>query len=148
MTSRLSRRLGALVASVALALVGTMLVQPPANAATRDWQTIYKTVRNIKAQACRTGTFENPQGHQVKALRWRGNAVQARLGGSVQLFTGSDRFEDWYSNWKWVSAGKVSSVTTTYFLASEQVRIKMRVKTRNGTTAWSKSYRFIDIKHC
>lgn len=66
----------------------------------------------------------------------------------MQLFTGSDRFEDWYSDWEWAPAGSVSSTRTTNFLASEQVRIKMRVRTRNGTTAWSRSYRYIDIKHC
>lgn len=38
-------------------------------------QSIYKTVRNIKAQACRTGTVTHPDGHRLKALRWRSNAV-------------------------------------------------------------------------
>jgi len=147
MISRRSGRPAALIAAVLIALTGTLLVPAPAQAA-RSWQTVYETVRHVKAQMCRTNNFTNDQGLELKALRWRSNAVQAGLGGSVQLFTDSDRFEDWYSDWVWASAGSVSAATKTNFLAVEQVRIKMRVKTRNGTTAWSPAYRFIDIRHC
>jgi hypothetical protein len=143
----MTSRLAGLLAAVLLALTGTMLAPAPAYADFK-WQTIYETHRHIKAQACRTDPFTNPQGYEIKAVRWRGNARQASLGGAVQLRTISDRFGRYRSPWTRVREGKVSPVTRTHFLVSETVSIKMRVRSSNGIGKWSKAYSLESIKHC
>lgn len=143
----MTSRLVGLLAAVLLALTGTMLAPSPAYA-DYQWQTVYESVRHLKAQACRTDPYINHQGYELKAIRWRGNARDAELRGAVQLRTISDRFGRWRSGWEKVRAGKVSAPTKTSFLASETVSVKLRVRSENGIGKWSKAYSLDAIRHC
>jgi hypothetical protein len=124
-----------LAAAVPTAIVMAGLAQAPASAATH-WQVLYQTPRHVKAEACRTAVYTSSQGHRVRAVKWRGDATAASLGGAVQ-FHNSGGIGAYTSGWVSMAKGKVSKVTSTYFLANEVVSIQMRVKTSKGTSKWS-----------
>jgi hypothetical protein len=134
-----------LAAAVPAAIVMTGLIQAPASAATH-WQVLYQTPRHVKAEACRTPVYTS-HGHQTRAVKWRGDARTASLGGAVQ-FHNSGGIGAWASDWVGVSKGKVSKVTTTYFLANEAATIQMRVRTSKGTSKWSAGKAITSLTLC
>jgi hypothetical protein len=143
----MTSRLAGFLAAVLLALTGTLLAPAPAYADYK-WETVYETVRHLKAQACRTDPYTNPQGYEVRAIRWRGNARSAELAGAVQLRTISDRFGRWRSSWVRVRAGRVSAPTKTHFLVSETVSIRLRIRSENGIGRWSRAHTLDSLRHC
>jgi hypothetical protein len=134
-----------LAAALPAAIVTAALVQAPASAATH-WGVLYQSPRHIKAEACRTAVYTS-NGHQTRAVKWRGDATAASLKGAVQ-FHNSGGIGAWASDWVSVPKGKVSKVTTTYFLANEAVTIQMRVKTVNGTSKWSAGKAITSLTLC
>jgi hypothetical protein len=134
-----------LAAAVPMALMTTALAQAPASAATH-WQVLYQTPKHVKAEACRTPVYTS-NGHQTRAVKWRGDATAASLGGAVQ-FHNNGGIGAFTSDWVSVAKGKVSKVTSTYFLANESVTIQMRVKTSNGTSKWSAPKSITSIALC
>jgi hypothetical protein len=134
-----------LAAAVPTAIVTAALVQAPASAATH-WQVLYQTPRHVQAEACRTPVYTS-NGHQTRAVKWRGDATAASLGGAVQ-FHNNGGIGAFTSDWVGVAKGKVSKVTSTYFLANEAVTIQMRVKTSKGTSKWSAAKPITSLTVC
>jgi hypothetical protein len=135
-----------LAAALPAAFVTAALVQAPASAAATHWGVLFESGHHIKAEACRTPVYTS-NGHQTRAVKWRGDARSASIGGAVQ-FHNSGGIGAWASDWVSVSKGKVSKVTTTYFLASEAATIQMRVKTANGTSKWGAGKAITSLTLC
>jgi hypothetical protein len=136
-----------LVVAVPTAIALAALSQAPAVAAANHWQVLYETPRHVKAEACRTPVHTTSQGHKSRAVRWRGDARSASLGGSVQ-FHNNGGIGPFTSGWVGVTKGKTSKITNTYFLANEAVTIQMRVKTAKGTSKWSARRSINSLRLC
>lgn len=134
-------------AAIALALAAAMLAVVPAQAAS-GWSNVKTNARHVKAQACRTGTYKNSQGISVKKVVYRVSAVGAKNGGSARLRALSDRFKPYTAGWVKVGKGKRSAGTSVHFLASETVKIRMRVKDGKGATRWSKAVPMTRLAWC
>ncbi len=132
-------------AAVPAALVMSGLVQAPASAATH-YSTMYTSGGGIKLQACQL-PYKNSQGYYVRAVKWRADARSASLGGSIQFHNTGGRGA-YTSSWVGFKKGAVSKVTSTYFLQDEAATVYLRVKTKNGSSKWSKGRAITSLTHC
>jgi len=148
MTSRLAKRLASILCACLLTLAVVLVAQPSAVATVYPWQKIKQNPNGLKAEACYAGVHVNSQGIRVKTVRWRANAGNSTLGGSVQLKTISDRYGNWRSSWTHANPGTISAATATNFLEVEEAYVRMRVRNSNFTTHWSKAHRVEDLIRC